>query len=377
VFAVVFGSALLAMFVHRALPEDHLSADSKDVVKLGIALIATMSALVLSQRGAASRGDVQPDRHRQVERRRSASLIGAFLCVFFSTTGSSLLAADLCVPIHSIEMPSNSTIRFMGHRLQEFSNSEHPQHSSYPNDRGAYNHKYTDGDQSISDNRPSLINLITPDGWQKISRYCENHADNHQNKWLQEKFICDVHVTDVGVAVFTGLLVIATASLFIIGLIQAGIMGRTARRQLRAYVFVDQATVIEPDGADPRLDIQIRNSGQTPAHEVVVAGIVRGFNPHDARLFSDPPKDSEFSRFVFGPNRFAYKSFALKELLNSNTMKGLRSRDQHILYVWGEISYRDVFKKSRYTKFRLSIGGPSGWPDTNLMIVSAEGNKAN
>ena len=48
VFALVFGSALLAMYVHCALPEDHLSTDSKDVVKLGIALIATMSALVLS-----------------------------------------------------------------------------------------------------------------------------------------------------------------------------------------------------------------------------------------------------------------------------------------------------------------------------------------
>src|ERR1700730_3544150 len=48
VFALVFGSALLAMFLHSALPEHHLSADSKDVVKLGIVLIATMSALVLS-----------------------------------------------------------------------------------------------------------------------------------------------------------------------------------------------------------------------------------------------------------------------------------------------------------------------------------------
>jgi hypothetical protein len=48
VFALVFGSALLAMFVHRKLPEDHLTSDSKDVVKLGVALIATMSALVLS-----------------------------------------------------------------------------------------------------------------------------------------------------------------------------------------------------------------------------------------------------------------------------------------------------------------------------------------
>src|SRR6478672_2396035 len=48
VFALVFGSAVLAMFAHSSLPEHHLSADSKDVVKLGIAVIATMSALVLS-----------------------------------------------------------------------------------------------------------------------------------------------------------------------------------------------------------------------------------------------------------------------------------------------------------------------------------------
>ena len=48
VFALVFGSALLAMLVRNALPEHHLNADSKDVVKLGVALIATMSALVLS-----------------------------------------------------------------------------------------------------------------------------------------------------------------------------------------------------------------------------------------------------------------------------------------------------------------------------------------
>jgi hypothetical protein len=48
VFALVFGSALLAMYVHSLLPAEHLSSDSKDVVKLGIALVATMSALVLS-----------------------------------------------------------------------------------------------------------------------------------------------------------------------------------------------------------------------------------------------------------------------------------------------------------------------------------------
>src|SRR5260221_1253931 len=47
VFACVFGGALLGMFLRAALPETHLSSDAKDVVKLGMGLIATMAALVL------------------------------------------------------------------------------------------------------------------------------------------------------------------------------------------------------------------------------------------------------------------------------------------------------------------------------------------
>ena len=48
VFVCVFGAAMFGLFVGNALPEHHLSPDSKDVVKLGTALIATMAALVLS-----------------------------------------------------------------------------------------------------------------------------------------------------------------------------------------------------------------------------------------------------------------------------------------------------------------------------------------
>jgi len=46
-FACVFGGALAALLLHSLLPEEHLSTETKDVVKLGIALIATMAALVL------------------------------------------------------------------------------------------------------------------------------------------------------------------------------------------------------------------------------------------------------------------------------------------------------------------------------------------
>jgi hypothetical protein len=46
-FALVFGGALLGMFLRKFLPESHLSDQSKDVVKMGMGLVATMSALVL------------------------------------------------------------------------------------------------------------------------------------------------------------------------------------------------------------------------------------------------------------------------------------------------------------------------------------------
>jgi len=47
VFMIVFGGALVGMALRRVLPEDHLSSDAKDVVKLAMGLIATMAALVL------------------------------------------------------------------------------------------------------------------------------------------------------------------------------------------------------------------------------------------------------------------------------------------------------------------------------------------
>ena len=46
-FGLIFGSAMIGMLVRRFLPEHHLRDDSKDTVKLGAGLIATLAALVL------------------------------------------------------------------------------------------------------------------------------------------------------------------------------------------------------------------------------------------------------------------------------------------------------------------------------------------
>jgi hypothetical protein len=46
-FLFIFGGALLGMFLRGVMPQNHLSDDSKDSVKLGMGLVATMCALVL------------------------------------------------------------------------------------------------------------------------------------------------------------------------------------------------------------------------------------------------------------------------------------------------------------------------------------------
>ena len=56
VFGCVFGAALLAMRLRAALPQHHLSADTKDTVKLAMGLVATMTALVLGLLVASAKG---------------------------------------------------------------------------------------------------------------------------------------------------------------------------------------------------------------------------------------------------------------------------------------------------------------------------------
>jgi len=47
VFACIFAGTLLGMILRGFLPESHLSEETKDVVKMGMGLIGTMTALVL------------------------------------------------------------------------------------------------------------------------------------------------------------------------------------------------------------------------------------------------------------------------------------------------------------------------------------------
>lgn len=61
-FICVFGGAVIGMIVHTRLPTRYLDGESKDVVKLVMGLIGTMSALVLGLLIASAQGNYQTQR---------------------------------------------------------------------------------------------------------------------------------------------------------------------------------------------------------------------------------------------------------------------------------------------------------------------------
>src|SRR5260221_12986876 len=56
VFVCIFGVGFLATRLRAALPEPHLTAETKDTVKLAMGLVATMTALVLGLLVASAKG---------------------------------------------------------------------------------------------------------------------------------------------------------------------------------------------------------------------------------------------------------------------------------------------------------------------------------
>jgi hypothetical protein len=63
VFACILGGALIGMLLRSLLPEEHMSAESRDLVKLGMGLIGTMTALVLGLLVASAKGSFDTQRN--------------------------------------------------------------------------------------------------------------------------------------------------------------------------------------------------------------------------------------------------------------------------------------------------------------------------
>jgi len=83
-FAGLVGAALLGRRVHRYIPEEHLSSDSRDAVKLAMGLVATMTALVLGLLVSSAKGAYDTKRSEVIEMAAKIALLNRVLVLYGS-----------------------------------------------------------------------------------------------------------------------------------------------------------------------------------------------------------------------------------------------------------------------------------------------------
>jgi hypothetical protein len=82
VFACLIAAVLLGRGLRRVLPQEHLSADSRDVIKLAIGLVATMSALVLGLLVSSAKGAYDTERSEVIQMAAKVAFLDRVLAVY-------------------------------------------------------------------------------------------------------------------------------------------------------------------------------------------------------------------------------------------------------------------------------------------------------
>src|SRR5216110_3003120 len=82
VFGCLAGAILLGRALRRVLPEDHLTADSRDTIKLAMGLVATMSALVLGLLVSSAKGAYDTERSEVIQMAAKVTFLGRVLAAY-------------------------------------------------------------------------------------------------------------------------------------------------------------------------------------------------------------------------------------------------------------------------------------------------------
>jgi hypothetical protein len=122
-------------------------------------------------------------------------------------------------------------------------------------------------------------------------------------------------------------------------------------RQLRAYVFPDQANLVwQGTGRPTEAEVVIKNSGQTPAYRLSTS-MVTGVAPY-------PPQDDlvvpamPANHTVVPPAGSYSLSVATEKPLTGDQLKAIQKGTQAI-YAFGEIAYTDAFGECRVTRYKF------------------------
>jgi hypothetical protein len=132
----------------------------------------------------------------------------------------------------------------------------------------------------------------------------------------------------------------------------------TAKRELRAYVFVNNPWIEHVErNQQPVAHVPFKNYGRTPAYKIRAT-----LNIDIGADFAEVPEPNPLPDSAaghLGPGADLQTLCALHRPLTATDPASLDAG--HLtLFAYGEIHYVDAFKQAHWTKFRIMIGGSAG-----------------
>jgi hypothetical protein len=152
----------------------------------------------------------------------------------------------------------------------------------------------------------------------------------------------------------------------------------TAERQLRAYVLFENGSIFDFAPNVPfKLSVRIKNYGQTPALEARnwVAVSFDDF-PIPRSSIEKLPEEHDRHRSSFDLGAGA--SVTLDHIMPAPTQMACDEMKlgKRAIYIFGEITYLDVFGHERKTKFKKWYGGVSDRNPNGALTSASDGNSS-
>lgn len=82
VFSCLLGAVVIGRTLRRLLPDEHVTSDSRDAIKLAMGLVATMSALVLGLLVSSAKGAYDTERSEVIQIAAKIALLDRILAVY-------------------------------------------------------------------------------------------------------------------------------------------------------------------------------------------------------------------------------------------------------------------------------------------------------
>jgi hypothetical protein len=161
------------------------------------------------------------------------------------------------------------------------------------------------------------------------------------------------------IAAFTVLLALVTIFLWLATRALVKGAENTAKRQLRAYVWVKEVFIANLDGPDrPNIQVTIKNWGQTPAYKFSCSGAIKIAPFPNADFSRDPNGDQRVAVLMIPPGGDV--GFVTDIPVPLDQIKDALKAGKSAIYAFGSIEYIDAFKKPHAANFRYIFGGDVG-----------------